>query len=270
MKYNLRRTHNHQPTKSIFGAESVKRFHIHLMNRFRMIDSVNDDVALRKRLLNIAFAAGIMRAEIAFPVCPDIGKRFPVFFGMDDNLIIQRGMEIQHRFQHFVFHADQFHSLFRVLHRIRGDNTRDIADMAHVAVEHKAVARAGFRICLSGFRKPRHILINVVKCKDRFHPRNFHGCRCINFFYDCVRVRRTKKLDLQTACRSNVLRVHRLSGDQLLRVDLAERMIHVPQPVRVFYVVTHFSSPCKRCSFEFPASDSDIRCSGTGCPRDIP
>ena len=94
-----------------------------------------------------------------------------------------------------------------------------------MAVDNKAVIRAGLRIGLTGLRVAAAVLVYVLPCEDGLHAGDFHRGGLVDRLDDGVRVRRAQQLDAQAVVRRYIVHIHRLAGDELHRILFAERLI---------------------------------------------
>ena len=225
MEHDLGRADDVQAAIGVDLAVGAERFHHGLLARLRVVYMVDDHITIGQNRVNIAIAARIMRAQVAFVVRADRRKALPVVLRVHEHRIVLCRVEIEHRLEHLVLHLDQLHRLIHAFFVRTGQNRDYIAHKAHMTVDNKAVIRAGLRVGLTGLCVAAAVLVYVLPCEDGLHAGDFHRCGLVDALYDGVRVRRTQQLDAQAVARRYIVHIHRLTGDKLHRILFAERLI---------------------------------------------
>ena len=155
VKNNLRGAGDYQSSIGILRAKCCERFHMCLLHGLRVVCTLNHNVAVLQNGIHIPVRGIFMVDQIAPVVafCPRAA--LPGVLRMNNHRIIQSLVKIQDRFQSLVGNFDLFQRLADRLLIISDDDSRDIPDMPHVAVEDEPVVRTCLRIGLSGLCKTR-------------------------------------------------------------------------------------------------------------------
>ena len=225
VEHDLGRADDMQAAVGVDLAVGAEGFHHRLLACLRVVHAVDNDIAVREDRINITVAALVVRAQVAPVVRADRCKALPVVLRMHEHRIVLCGVEIEHRLEHLVLHLDQLHRLIHTFFVRTGENRHHIAYKAHMAVDDKAVIRAGLRISLAGLRVAAAVLVYVLPCEDGLHAGDFHRGGLVDRLDDGVRVRRAQQLDAQAVARRYIVHIHRLAGDELHRILFAERLI---------------------------------------------
>ena len=150
MEHDLGRADDVQTAVGVDLAVGAEGFHHRLLACLRVVHAVDNDIAVREDLVNIAVAALVMRTQVALVVRADRCKALPVVLRMHEHRIVLCRVEIEHRLEHLVLHLDQLHRLIHAFFVRTGKDGNHITDKAHMTVDNKAVIRTGLRISLTG------------------------------------------------------------------------------------------------------------------------
>ena len=224
MKWNLSGGHHIQAAVCIHIGVSAKRLHHGLLVCLRMVDTINHILAPFQRALHVAVFLSAASAQITFVIRSNRTEALPVFFRMDQNLVILRLPEIEDGFQDLILHLDEAKG---VIHRFLGLARHDsgcISYKPHSPVQNQPVIGAGLRIRLACHGKTliRHILISQYTG----NPVHFGGGLHIDCLNQGMSVRTAEHLYNQAVLRRQIIRIDRLSRYQRPGIHLYYRGIY--------------------------------------------
>ena len=192
---NLRRAEDVQTAVGINGAIGYERLHHILLHSLGVRGLVDNNIAFRQNLVNLAILDNLMGAQVALIVGADRAVCLPGILGMHKHRVIQRCAEVKHCVQQLIFYFNQRQRLVDSLFRFAGNNRYDIAHKAYMTVQQQAVIGTRLGIGLACVGAALAVLVHVlpgINCFDIRHLR----CNCsVNAFNNSIRMRRTQHLD---------------------------------------------------------------------------
>ena len=226
MENDLGGAENIQSAVGINGTVGAEGLHHRLLTCLGVVDVVDHHIAACDHRINITGAALVMGAEIAFVVGTHGAEAFPVVLRVHKNGVILGGVEIQHCFQHIVFHLDELQRLIHALLVLACYDRHHVAYKTDMTVDEQTVVGACLRIGLSCLRVPAGVLRHIFPGKNRLDAGHFFSHGGVDGPHHGVGVGRTQQLDDEAVGGDHVIHVHRLSRYQLHGVLFAERLVY--------------------------------------------
>ena len=212
---NLRRAEDIQTAVGINRAIGYERLHHILLYSLGMSCLVNNNIAFRQNLINLAVLDNLMGTQVALIIGTNRAVRLPGILRVYEHRVVQRSAEVKHCVQQLVFYFNQRQRLVDSLFRFAGNNRYDITDKAYMTVQQQAVIGTRFGIGLACVGAALAVLVHVLPGINCFDIRHL-GCNSgVNAFNNSVRMRRTQHLDKQAVVRHQVIGVDRLACHQL-------------------------------------------------------
>ena len=243
---NLRRAEDIQTAVGINGAIGYERLHHILLYSLGMSCLVDNNIAFRQNLINLAILDNLMGTQVALIVGTNRAVSLPGILGMHEHRVIQRSAEVKHCIQHLIFYFNQRQRLVNSLFRFAGNNRYDITHKAYMTVQQQAVVGTRLGISLACIGAALAVLVYVlpgINCFDIRHLR----CNCgVNAFNNSICMRRTQHLDKQAVVRHQIIGVDRLACHQLHSILFAVGLVN--------YFHLQLPSLCLRLSF-FPGDE---------------
>ena len=271
MEHDLGRTEDIQSSIGVNRTVSTERLHHRLLARFRVIRVLHNDITVLQNRIDISVAALTGGTEISFVVCAYRTQGFPGFLRMNQNLIVLRFPEIQQRFQHLIFHLQDFQRLVHSFFTVTCHDCNRIAHISHMTVQDQAVIGTRLRIRLSRHRKT--LLRYIFPGINCFNPGYFF-CRCLlHALHDRVGMRAAQNLDDQAVLIDQIVHIDWLSCHQRHRVFFSHRLADCSHCFASFFHSRKFRIPLSCPSYpeqrqRFPARYSLISSSfGSGFSR---
>ena len=239
----LRRAEDVQSAVGINGAIGHKRLHHILLYSLGMRGLVDNNIAFRQNLINLAILDNLMGAQVALIVGANRAIRLPGILGMHEHRVIQRSAEVKYCVQQLIFYFNQRQRFVNSLFRFAGNNRYDIAHKAYMTIQQQAVIGTRFGIGLTCVGAALAVLVHVLPGINCFDIRHLRCNRGVNAFNNSVCMRRTQYLDKQAVVRHQVIGVDRLACHQLHSILFAVGLVN--------YFHLQLPSLCLRLSF-FP------------------
>ena len=101
---NLRRAEDIQTAVGINGAIGYERLHHILLHSLGMSGLVDNNIAFRQNLINLAILDNLMGTQVALIVGADRAVRLPGILRMHKHRVIQRSAEVKHCVQQLIFY----------------------------------------------------------------------------------------------------------------------------------------------------------------------
>ena len=191
---------------------------------------------MRQHVLNVAVGALLVADEVALHVRPLLVELLPVVLRVDDDGVIQRGVEIQHRLQHLVLHLDELQRLIDGLLRLTGHDGHRVAHIAHLPVEDIAVIGRALRVALTRLGEP--LVGHVLPGQSADDAGHQLRAADVDLLHPRAGVGRAEQLHHQTVLRGQILRIDGLAGHQRLVILLADALIDHPQLFHALHACT--------------------------------
>ena len=128
-----------QAVKGIHIGIGAKGFHHRLCIGFCMILTFQNNIAFRKRLIDITNDAFIMRMQIAQSFIPDFTQQLIVLFRMNDNRMVECLCEIQHSIIYFILNTNQLHRLQRTRFILCDNDGNLITDIPYNLIQYQTI-----------------------------------------------------------------------------------------------------------------------------------
>ena len=169
-------------------------------------------------------AGNFAGTQISFIVCTYRTLGFPVIFRMDQDRIVLRRMEIQHRFQFLIFYLDKAQSLLYRLFIFSGYDRHRIPPKADSLIQDQAVIGAWLRIGLSSHGKAdiRHIFIGI----DGLDARHLQRRIDLDLLDQCMGIGASFYFYHQSIVRHHIIQKYRFSGHQRHGILFHHRLIY--------------------------------------------
>ena len=242
----LRRAKDIQTAVGINGAIGYERLHHILLHSLGMSCLVDNNIAFRQNLINLAILDNLMGTQVALIIGANRAVSLPGILGMHEHRVIQRSTEVKHCVQQLIFYFNQRQRLIDSLFRFAGNNRHNVTHKAYMTVEQQTVIRTRFGIGLACIGAALAVLLHVLPGINCFDVRHLGCNRGVDAFNNSIRMRRTQHLDKQAVVRHQVIGVDRLACHQLHSILFAVGLVN--------YFHLQLPSLCLRLSF-FPGDE---------------
>ena len=130
-------------------SKGTERFHHGLVVGFRMVGTLQHNIAICKHCFDVAIAIGGAAYQVASVVSAQVAQHMPVAFRVHQHRVVFGGAGIQHRFQHVIRNLNAPKGLFGSFFGFGSNDSNHITHKAHMTVDDQTIVRAGFRVRLT-------------------------------------------------------------------------------------------------------------------------
>ena len=117
-------------------SKGTERFHHGLVVGFRMVGTLQHNIAICKHRLHVAIAIGGATYQVASIVSAQVAQHMPVVFGVHQYWVVFGCAEIQHRFQHVIRNLNASKGLFSGFFSFGGNDSNHVTHKPHMTVDN--------------------------------------------------------------------------------------------------------------------------------------